>query len=84
MIAVKVETTVQNDGELHLTHLPCRKGDRVEAIILLLDAAVQENNLPHGKPDRRTIWDAVEQLWRHSSIDSQGDRLTRDQRHERR
>ena len=42
MIAAKIETTVQNDGELHLTQLPCRKGDRIEAIILVLgDSAVR-------------------------------------------
>jgi hypothetical protein len=39
MNAVKIETTVQSDGELHLTHLPVRKGERVEAIVLLLDRA---------------------------------------------
>ena len=37
MIAARIETTVQWDGELHLTQLPCRKGDRIEAIILVLD-----------------------------------------------
>lgn len=42
MNAVRIETTVQTDGELHLTQLPCRKGDRVEAIVLVLDPAVEE------------------------------------------
>lgn len=36
MNATRIETTVERDGELHLTQLPCRKGDRVEAIVLVL------------------------------------------------
>lgn len=39
MNAVRIETTIQADGELHLTDLPCQKGDRVEAIVLVLDTA---------------------------------------------
>jgi hypothetical protein len=38
--AVRVETTVEADGELHRTDLPCRRGDKVEAIVLILEAAV--------------------------------------------
>ena len=37
MNAVRVETTVEADGELHLTDLPCRRGDKVEAIVLILE-----------------------------------------------
>jgi hypothetical protein len=29
MNAVRVETTVEADGKLHLTDLPCRRGDKV-------------------------------------------------------
>jgi len=36
MDSIKIETTIQKDGELHLTHLPCRKGDRVEATLSIL------------------------------------------------
>jgi hypothetical protein len=32
-----VETTVEADGELHLTEWPCRRGDKVEAIVLILE-----------------------------------------------
>jgi hypothetical protein len=39
MNAVRVETTILTDGELHLTRLPCRQGDRVEAVVLILEAA---------------------------------------------
>jgi hypothetical protein len=37
MNAVRVETTVEADGALHLTELPCRRGDKVEAIVLILE-----------------------------------------------
>lgn len=33
---------------------------------------------------RQQAWSALERLWQTSAFDSQGDRLTRDQLHERR
>ena len=36
MDSIKIETTIEQDGELHLTQLPCRKGDRVEATLSIL------------------------------------------------
>jgi hypothetical protein len=33
MNAVRAETPVEADGELHLTELPCRRGDKVEAAV---------------------------------------------------
>ncbi|MDZ4850087.1 MAG: hypothetical protein SGI77_12445 [Pirellulaceae bacterium] len=33
MTEIRVETTIERDGELHLRQLPCRKGDRVSAIV---------------------------------------------------
>jgi hypothetical protein len=35
MNAVRVETPVEADGELHLRRLPCRRGDKEEAIVLV-------------------------------------------------
>ncbi len=35
MNAIRVETVVEKDGELHLSSLPCKRGDRVEAIVLI-------------------------------------------------
>jgi len=42
MNAVRVETTIECDGELHLKQLPCRRGDKVEAIVLLVEPASPE------------------------------------------
>jgi hypothetical protein len=49
-----------------------------QAVSVTLAAAVA---IPQ---DRKEIWEGIEKLWRQSSIDSQGDRLTRDQLHDRR
>ena len=35
MNAIRVETVVEADGVLHFTNLPCRRGDHVEAVIVL-------------------------------------------------
>ena len=32
---------------------------------------------------RQNAWDALERIWRESALDSQGERLSRDQLHER-
>jgi len=33
MTEIRVEATIESDGELHLRQLPCRKGDRVSAVL---------------------------------------------------
>ena len=35
MTSIRIETVVESNGELHLSHLPYQKGDRVEALITL-------------------------------------------------
>jgi hypothetical protein len=35
MNPIHVETTIESDGILHIANLPCRKGDHVEATIVL-------------------------------------------------
>jgi hypothetical protein len=39
--AIRVETTIQTDGKLHLTDLLFRQGDRIEAILLRLEPAAE-------------------------------------------
>ena len=82
MNAFRVETTVESDGELHLTELPCRRGDKVEAIVLILGAASR----PAADAEReRARAAAVEQflaLARSSSFRSTGPYPTRDELHE--
>jgi hypothetical protein len=39
MNPIRVETTIESDGVLHIVNLPCHRGDRVEAIILLQEQA---------------------------------------------
>src|SRR5262249_47791524 len=47
MNAVRIETTIRTDGELYLTRLPCRQGDRVEAVVLILEAAGGQHSADH-------------------------------------
>jgi hypothetical protein len=44
MTTIRIETTIEKDGELHLRQLPCRKGDRVAAILLIPGDADQEGS----------------------------------------
>ena len=72
--------TVQNDGELHLTTLPCKKGDRVEAIILVLENHVDEKEAEKKREEAREEFLA---LAKASTFCSTGPYPTRDELHER-
>src|SRR5438105_12606359 len=79
MNAVRVETTVEADGELHLTELPCRRGDKVEAIVFILEPSSQP--APNGEREKVRAA-ALEQflaLARSSSFRSVGSYPTRDE-----
>ncbi len=52
MNAVRVEMTVEADGELHLTELPCKRGDKVEAIVLILEQLSRPGPIAQGEPVR--------------------------------
>ena len=80
MNATKIEMTVQNDGELHLTQLPCRKGDRVEAIVLVLENHVDEEDAEKKRARAREEFLA---LAKASTFCSTGPYPTRDELHER-
>lgn len=84
MNSVRVETTVESDGELHLTELPCRRGDKVEAIVRILEPA---SHHPADADREKVRAAAVEQfltLARSSSFRSTAPYPTRDELHERR
>ncbi len=80
MNATKIEMTVQNDGELHLTQLPCRKGDRVEAIILVLENHVEDEEAERKRQEALKEFNALANA---SKFCSTGPYLTRDELHER-
>jgi hypothetical protein len=75
MQAIRVETVVENDGELHLSRLPCRKGDHVEAIVLL----------PEGRPasDKEAARERFLEQARASQFRSAGKYPSRDELHDR-
>lgn len=76
MTAIRIETTVKTDGELHLTQLPCRRGDRVEVIVLVPDTPQQEQT-------REAARQRFLELARASQFRSTGPYPTRDELHER-
>ena len=75
MQAIRIEATVQEDGELRLAPLPCRKGQRVEAIVLLPDQA--------EKGDKEAARESFLRRARASRFRSQGPYPARDELHER-
>jgi len=87
MNAVRVETTIQTDGELHLTHLPCRQGDRVEAIVLIVRTAEEENAPLDGAAAEMARQEALQRFLARASASrfrSAGPYPSRDELHERR
>jgi hypothetical protein len=74
MNAIRIETTIETDGELYLTDLPCRKGARVEAIVLILETPAEDARVEA----RRRFLD----LARASQFHSQGPYPSRDELHE--
>jgi hypothetical protein len=76
MQAIRVETTIQTDGELRLTQLPCRRGDKVEAIVLILQPSVEEKAREEAR--QRFL-----ELARASQFRSIGPYPTRAELHER-
>lgn len=83
MNAFRVETTVESDGELHLTELPCRRGDKVEAIVLILEPASRTAADAEREKARAAALEQFLALARSSSFRSTGPYPTRDELYER-
>jgi hypothetical protein len=83
MNAVRVETTVEADGELHLTKLPCRRGDKVEAIVLILEQPSRTAPDAEREKSHAAAVDQFLALARSSPFRSAGPYPTRDELHER-
>lgn len=83
MNAVRVETTVESDGELHLTELPCRRGEKVEAIVRVLVPATRITAEAEREKTRAAALEQFLALARSSSFRSAVPYPTRDELHER-
>jgi hypothetical protein len=83
MNVVRVETTVVADGELRLTDLPCRRGDRVEVIVRILGPSSQPAPDAERERARAGALDQFLVLARSSSFRSVGPCPARDDLHER-
>jgi hypothetical protein len=69
--ATFADGVLKPDDPLHLS-----PNTRVRLLVETLDEDSEESR-------RQQAWQALEQIWRQSTLDSQGDRLSRDQLHER-
>jgi hypothetical protein len=87
MDTVKIEATIQTDGELHLKELPFRKGDRVEAFVVGLVDSKDVNTASVASYEEKKRHDALERFLARataSKFRSVGPYPTRDELHERR
>ena len=75
MNPIRVETTIESDGVLHIVNLPCQKGDRVEAIITL---QAQAETIARQAARQRFLTRA-----RQSTFRSTGSYPRREELHER-
>ena len=75
MKTIRVETIVEKDGEVHLSELPCQKGDRVD-----VNLTIHEKNDEEVRAEaRRSFIERAKQ----SKFRSEGPYPTRDELHER-
>jgi hypothetical protein len=80
MNAVRVETTVEADGELHLTGLPFRRGDKVEVVVRILEPSSRPDPDVEQEMARAAALDQFLGLARASLFRSTGPYPTRDDR----
>ena len=62
MQAIRIETTLEKDGELVLHNLPCKKDQKVEVIVLVASAADTPAVLETGRKsaaERPAIWEKL-------------------------
>jgi hypothetical protein len=72
---IKVEAIAEADGEVRLRNLPCKQGDRIEAIV-----TVPEEN---SAAEREAAFKRIEARALNSPFRSTGNYPTRDELHER-
>jgi hypothetical protein len=75
MQAVKMNAWVEKDGELHLTGLPCKKGDYMEVILLIPNRPTEE--------ERQEALKRMQERAEQVQFRSTGPYPTRDELHER-
>jgi hypothetical protein len=75
MNSMRIETTLQNDGELYISNLPYHKGDQLEVIFIFHEKSDEEK--------RKIAKKEFLELARNSKFRSLGPYPTRDELHER-
>jgi hypothetical protein len=77
------QTTLEADSELHLTKLPCRRTDKVEAIVLILEQRSRPAPDAEREKSREAAVGQFLVLARSSSFRSASPYPTRDELYER-
>lgn len=75
MSTIRISAVIESDGELHVSNLPCRKGDRVEGVLV-----VPEHLTPQQREAAR---ERFLSRARSSTFRSSGPYPSRDELHER-
>jgi hypothetical protein len=75
MQSIYLETTIESDGELRLFNLPCHKGDRVEAVLILRQNPDEEQ--------RNIAIKEIIDIAKKSAFCSKGPYPSREELHER-
>jgi hypothetical protein len=83
MNTIRVETIIEADGELRLTELPCRRGDKVEAILLIRPPSAGPATDAEREKARAAAAEQFLKLARSSLFCSADPYPTRDELHER-
>ena len=83
MNAIRIETTIEADGELHLTELPYRRGDKVEAIVLMVDQSKRPSIKEDRENERAAAVERYLALTEASTFCSTGPYPPREELHER-
>jgi hypothetical protein len=83
MNTVHVEATILADGELHLTDLPCRRGDKVEADIRIVPPSSPRVEDTEREVARAAALAQFLTIARSSTFRSDGHYPSRDELHER-
>jgi hypothetical protein len=85
MNAIRIETTIESNGNLHLTDLPFREGDRVEAVLQVVEPVTpnQSKTMSEREKVRAEAIEKFLAMAKASTFRSTAPYPTRDELHER-
>ncbi len=82
MQTIELETTVETDGEIRFTDVPCRRGDRIKALVVLPEAVIEKGEAARAR-GRANARERFLQLTHTNAFRSEGPYPSRDELHDR-